>query len=93
LLIETLTLAKEIRYIGAGGRRGTFDGLAPELAKLPRLQLFELWQETIPVMAANPRGELLKDLSALMPFITELGGPEGLAEIAHAAEDVGEWWP
>ena len=45
------------------------------------------------MMAANPRGELLKDLSALMPFITELGGPEGLAEIAHAAEDVGEWWP
>ncbi|MEE8566397.1 MAG: hypothetical protein V3S76_01500 [Candidatus Bipolaricaulota bacterium] len=93
LLIETLTLAKEIRYIGAGGRRETFDGLAPELAKLPRLQLFELWQETLPVLAAYPRGELLKDLSALMPVITELGGPEGLAEIAHVAEDVGEWWP
>lgn len=93
LLIETLTLAKEIRYIGAGGRRETFDGLAPELAKLPRLQLFELWQETLPVLAAYPRGELPKDLSALTPVINELDGPEGLVEIAHAAGDVGKWCP
>jgi len=63
---------------------------SPKLAKLPRLQLFELWQETLPVLAAYPRGELLKDLSALMPVITELGGSEGLVEIAKVVGEVGK---
>ena len=45
------------------------------------------------MLAAFPRRGLLQDLYALMPVITELGGPEGLVELVRAVGEVGKWWP
>jgi hypothetical protein len=90
LLIETLILVKDITY--ASTRVEILSGLSPELVKFPRLQLFELWQDILPVLAIYPREELLQDLCALMPVIAELGGTEGLVDIAQAVGEVVTWW-
>jgi len=36
---------------------------------------------------------LLADLRALVPVILRLGGPQAVAEIFWAIQDVGRWWP
>jgi len=89
-LLEALTLAK--KHPSASTRREILASLSPELAKLPRSQLFRLWQGILPVLAARPREELLPDLRALMPVIAVLGGRGGLTDTALAVGEVGRWW-
>ncbi|HEY77350.1 MAG TPA: hypothetical protein G4O00_14430, partial [Thermoflexia bacterium] len=65
----------------------------PHLARLPRERLYPLWCETLHVLAARTRRDLLADLRALSPLIAALGGKEAIEETFHAIRDVGHWWP
>jgi len=67
--------------------------LAPHLVKLAPQELYPLWREMLPVLAARPRKELLENLKALVPVILALGGREAVAETFRAIKDVGRWWP
>jgi hypothetical protein len=55
--------------------------------------VYPLWQETLPILAARTRKDLLADLRALSPIITALGGAEVIVETFRAIQDVGRWWP
>lgn len=91
LLPEALSAAREIRNVGHRAR--AFSALAPRLAELPEAQAYPLWAETLPVLAARTRKDLLRDLGALVPLITALGGEQALAETARVIQDVARWWP
>ena len=91
LLRETLTVAREIK--SKGRRAEVLAGLASHLAQLPCQHLYPLWQETLPVLAARTRKDLLADLCALEPVIAALGGAQAVAETFRAIQDVGRWWP
>jgi hypothetical protein len=91
LLGEALAAAREIG--DTDGRAKVLAGLPPHLARLPRQRLYPLWRETLPILAARTRKDLLADLHALGPVIAALGGEEGVAETFRAIQDVGRWWP
>lgn len=59
----------------------------------PRPELYPLWEETVHVLAARTRQNLLTDLRVLIPVIHCLGGTEALEEMADAILDVRRWWP
>jgi len=89
LLGEALAVA---RGIGNGKHRArALIGLAPHLAALDCARLYPIWRETLPVLAARTRKDLLSDLHALSPVIAALGGPEAIVETFHAIQDVGRW--
>jgi len=67
--------------------------LAPRLAGLPRAELYALWCETLPALAARRRRDLLRDLDTLKDVIRALGTEKALEETACAIADVGRWWP
>jgi hypothetical protein len=67
--------------------------LAPGLAKLAPDLLWPHWQETLHLLAARTRRDLLADLRALQPVIVALGEAGGAADLVRAVEDVGRWWP
>ena len=67
--------------------------LAPHLIKLPQNTLYLAWCDTIHVLAARTRRDLLADWGALKPVLVALGGPAAIAGISCAIQDVGRWWP
>ena len=91
VLREALAAARAIE--GESWRAEALAGLASHLARLPRQCLYPLWQETLPILTARTRKNLLADLRALSPVIAALGGAEAVEETFHAIQDVGRWWP
>jgi hypothetical protein len=92
VLGETLAAAREIG--DANDRAKVLARLAPHLAhQFPHQHLYSLWQETLPILAARTRKDLLADLCALELVIAALGGAEAVVETFHAIQDVGRWWP
>lgn len=91
LLPKALAAARAIEF--QDYRMEALDGLAPCLAKLSRQHLYPLWQETLHLLAARTRSNLLLDLGALSPVIAALGGAQAMAETFRAIQDVGRWWP
>lgn len=73
-------------------RPQALESLAPFLSKLPVNDLHSLWTEALHALARRNREDFLKDMCALTPTISRLGGPEALAEIALAIRDVGQCW-
>jgi hypothetical protein len=65
--------------------------LAPHLPTIPHYQ--QLWGETLPILAARGRSDLLSDLAALTPWLEALATPEELAAIAQSIVDVSRCWP
>jgi hypothetical protein len=49
--------------------------------------------ETLRVLGARARCDLLSGLHALVPIIDNLGGTEAIAETFNAVRDIGRWWP
>jgi hypothetical protein len=94
VLAEALQAARAIK--DEGNRSAALAALAPHLARLPRKDLAALWTETLHLLAARTRADLLGDLHDLAPLLVVLAppdvGPE-LPEIARAVADVGRWWP
>jgi hypothetical protein len=76
-----------------GGRSKALAALACYLPQLPRATLLSLWQETLHVLAARTRPNLLADIRALIPVILALGGEEAISGVFCAIQDVGRWWP
>ena len=91
LLGEALAAARAIGY--ERGPSEALAALAPRLAELPPATLSPLWSKTIRLLATRTRRNLLRDLIALVPLLTALGGAEAVAETACAIQDVGRWWP
>ncbi len=67
--------------------------LAPHLARLPSSDLYDPWRKALHILADRTRQNLLSDLQALVPVIRALGGPSALADVFHAIQEVGRWWP
>jgi hypothetical protein len=67
--------------------------LAAHLVALPPAFLYPLWCNTLPILAARRRKDVLSDLPAVAPVIQALGGLEAIAETLRAIQDVGRWWP
>ena len=89
---EDSAVITERGFIGSP-RADALAALAPHLAQMDPQELYPLWRETLPVLAARPRKELLANLKALVPVIHALGGREAIAETFRAIQDVGRWWP
>jgi hypothetical protein len=45
------------------------------------------------VLARYPRSELMRDLGALTPLLSYLGGHSTIDEMFFALRDVSRWWP
>jgi hypothetical protein len=93
------TLALEValadaRKIKASGTRGyALIDLLPAWLSSPPAKQYAQWTESIYDLATHrSRRDLLKDLQALIPIITVLGGTHGLTEVAKAIIDVGIWF-
>ena len=63
------------------------------LSSLPADKMYPIWQEAHHVLARRTRKDLLADLSALIPMILVIGGPDATREGLRAIEDVSRWWP
>jgi hypothetical protein len=68
-------------------------GLTPQLTEISFPVFLPLWQELFKHLARRSRQELFFDLQALTPVIAKLGGEEAIADLFHAIQDVGQWWP
>jgi len=91
LLGEALEAARAIG--DAEYRSGALSALAPRLTELPLAMLSSLWSITLRLSAIRTRRNVLRDLIALVPVLSALGGAEAMAETARAIQDVGRWWP
>jgi hypothetical protein len=55
-----------------------------------------VWTETLVVLAARTRPDLISDIHSLVPVLAALAGKDSateLREIAQAITDVARWWP
>ncbi|HYO69517.1 MAG TPA: hypothetical protein VEU33_25905, partial [Archangium sp.] len=89
-------LAEAVRHSIPGGR-GPFwhdglPGLRKEVSRLPRNQLYSLWEEALPRLAAQARPEFLQQLQVLGPALLALGEEEEMERIVRALLEVGRWW-
>jgi hypothetical protein len=91
VLRDALLLVRETE--DKSSRAELWAGLAPHLATLSPESLHTAWQETLPLLAARTRQDLLSDLQALTPVLATLGGEATAVEAFHAIRDVGRWWP
>jgi len=53
---------------------------------------WEAWTLTIRRLAAHSRGELISDLSEVVPVIAAFGGSAAAGEAFHALQDAYRWW-
>ncbi len=96
-ICEALAAAQEVEE--REYRSEVLRKLASHWVLLPRPTLACVWlrgQEEIDflrTLARRSRQDFLSDLCALIPIIIALGGPGLIAEIFHAIQDVGRWWP
>jgi hypothetical protein len=70
--------------------------LGPRLANLPWPDLWDLWTQTLPMLAGRTRPDLVADYCGLTPVLVALAGANAeteLLEIARAISDVARWWP
>jgi hypothetical protein len=91
LLGEALVAARKIE--NAKCRAEALAGLALRLTTLPFAAMYSLWRETLRLLTAWSRRDLLADIRALEPVIFAMGEAEAIAETFHAIQDVGRWWP
>jgi hypothetical protein len=62
------------------------------LKELSSQALGTSWSQILRVLSNRKREELLRDMEALAPAISLLGGAEGVEKTMQAIEDVGRWW-
>jgi hypothetical protein len=94
LLGEALDAARSIEE--EEPRSEALAALAPRLAALPLRDLSTIWTQTLPVLVARTRRNLIVDFLSLVPVLAALAGSNAateLREVARAIQDVGRWWP
>lgn len=62
------------------------------LKELSSQALGTSWSQILRVFSNRKREELLRDMEALAPAISLLGGAEGVEKTMQVIEDVGRWW-
>lgn len=67
--------------------------LAQVLCAQPAVDLYELWQECLPVLSQRNRSDFLSDIGELIPVIQKLGGDAAVQRSFQAIVDVSSWWP
>jgi len=92
VLREALQVTWEIEN-AHGDRDVILAEVVQPLLELSRDDRYSLWQETLRVLAARNRRNLLVDLKTLAPVLTSLGNAEALGETADAITSVCRWWP
>jgi hypothetical protein len=55
--------------------------------------IYWLWKHALSHGSNSSRVNLLENLLCLTPIVSELGGPETVADTVEAIFDVGDWWP
>ena len=80
--LEPLRAVPKGKYLYVNSRAEALAVLAPRLARLPVDSLYPLWQDSLHVLAARARPQLLWDLWALPPVLATLGGVPALAAAA-----------
>jgi len=86
-----LSLAWISRIKDAEIRAEELARLADQMAGLPPDSLYAVWHESLPVLAARNRADLLSDLCPLTPALVALG-EEAVVETCLAIRDAGRWW-
>jgi hypothetical protein len=91
VLQEALTVARALpdKY----WRAQMLAALMPHMKQLPIVRLYSLWCETLRILAARTRPDLLSDVGTLVSVITVLGGKEVLVATAQAIIEMGKWFP
>jgi hypothetical protein len=79
--------------VSLGGRQTVRQALVLHLKDVPANELYPLWCETLHVLAAAPRQELLWNIDSLSSVIAALGGPEALSALELAIDEVRRWFP
>ena len=88
-----------VRTVSRRNRIQALDALVPHLANRLRAAPGETaraiadWQETVRILTADGRPELLNGLAALMPWLEALGGVQTLREVYVAISEVSRCWP
>jgi hypothetical protein len=91
VLVEALASAS--RIVGAYDRAGQLARLAEQLVGLDGARAVAgEWPRIVPVLAARPRPDLLRDLSALAPLIASVGGRAGIEAALAATYDATRWF-
>ena len=91
MLPQALEAAQAIT--GEGSRDRILALLIPRLAVFPRKALYLLWRQVLYRSARCTRPHFLTDLTAFVPVLSTLGGPEVLVLVAAAIQMVSQWWP
>jgi hypothetical protein len=91
LLHHGLTIARTIS--NGDFRASALAALAPRLKELPLRDMYEVWADTLHILAARTRQDLVQDLRALLPAIMNMGGIAAIAATGRAIQDVARWWP
>ncbi len=91
LLIEALAVVQTIQH--AEYRAEALTKLIPRFAKFSHPALPDLWQELIDTWSNCSRKNLVAGLHEMAPVISQLGEDDAIAELFHAIQDVGRWWP
>ncbi len=74
--------------------RGTlFTKLIEHLLLFSRSHLYDLWQETLPILSRHIRPDFLSDVEALIPIIHYLGGKKAVRDTWKAVQNASAWWP
>jgi hypothetical protein len=74
-------------------RSRLFSLLAPELARLPRIQSYPIFKRTLRTVGARTRREVLLDLAALAPVVRAIGGDSASLATARYILEVARRWP
>jgi hypothetical protein len=67
--------------------------LAPELARLPKVQSYPIYKQTLRTVAARARREVLVDVAALAPVVRAIGGDRAALEAARYILELRQRWP
>jgi hypothetical protein len=67
--------------------------VAPELARIPTVQLYPIFNRTLRTCTTRARRDVLLDIAALAPVVRAIGGDAAALEVVHAIDDVCQRWP
>jgi len=75
-----------------GERASWFTELVGTLVQLPRSDLLDLVNQTLPTISRRSLPDAVSDLASLAEILAKLGGAEAAGETVRAVEDVTRWF-
>ncbi len=74
-------------------RARVLGALLPRFTAIPPVELHAVWRDTLHLLGAGTRRELLLALPGLLPALAKLGGPAAIVDSARVVQSVRHWWP